>query len=81
MGQLSDKLYNFVKKWDRDDLNIAAKVYIEATSIDEDARERVFEKSYNACEPVYVQKFNRAYLANVKWSLSLSGCVDSQIHV
>lgn len=36
---------------------------MEANTNDEDANERVFRMSYNACVLVYVQTVNRSYIA------------------
>lgn len=54
MRQFSEELYNLFAEWEPEKLSIAAEGYIVATSNDDDANERVFRNSSNACVAVYV---------------------------
>ena len=65
MGQLSAELFEYVKKWEPDDLvvdNLLSTDTDGTEGMEVNWKKKAFEKTYKACVPVYVTTVNRAYL-------------------
>ena len=67
MCQISEDLYDYVKKCKAEDLEMESSVVdgMEGAGTDSEtsAKQRVFSKTYKACVPVFVPTVNRAYLS------------------
>ena len=66
MGKLSAELFEYVKKWEPDELVVDSILSMDtdgAEGMEVDWKKNAFEKTYKACVPVHVPTVNRAYLA------------------
>ena len=65
-SQIIKSLYMFVQNWEPEDLKFAPLAPSDSTTTDDgDGRDldSIFQKTYEACVPVYIPSLDKAYLA------------------